>query len=259
MKLTRRDVLRTTAMSAVAIAASKAQIRTAYAYPQSTNPASGNQSGRTVVTKVDSLDPQSMCLLFFDTSNMFVNGPSLKAEDRSPMVQAAVKNWQRQLARARQLRMMVVYANTAQRADQRNYFPRLIDDVRPIRPDGRRPMSRAVLGTPEVAVIDEIAPAFDDYMFWKDHWDPWQDTGFELAMRRRQVNTVIVNGGSTGIGIIATAFGAHRLSHDIVFVSDGCTSNNTVVQDMLMKNLFPSMGMVRTTDQVLAMLQAGQS
>jgi nicotinamidase-related amidase len=174
------------------------------------------------------------------------------------MVEAAVKNWQRQLARARQLRMMVAYAHTAQRADRANYFPRLIDDFRPIRPgDERRQMSRAVLGTAEVAPIDEIAPAFDEYMFWKDHWDPWQDTGLELAMRRRGVNTVIVNGGATEIGIIATAFGAHRLDHDIVFVIDGCTSGNPVAFDMLMKTLFPNIGLIRTTDQVLAMLQAG--
>jgi ureidoacrylate peracid hydrolase len=255
MNLTRRELLKTTAKSAVAIAVYKAEIGSGHAYPQGANRAlQADGAG----TKIDNLNPVTTCLLFFDCSKIFVNGPSLRAEDRTPMVQAAVKNWQRQQNLARQFRMMVVYANTAQRADQSNYFPRLIDRFQPARlGDERRPMSRAVLGTPEVAVIDEIAPARDEYMFWKDHWDPWQDTGFELAMRRRKVNTVIVNGGSTEVGIVATAFGAHRLSHDIVFVSDGCTSNNTVAHEMLMTHRFPRMGMVRRTDQVLAMLQAG--
>lgn len=238
MSITRRELLKATAQSAVALAV------TGYAYPQG--------------TKVDSLNPQTTCLLFFDCSRIFVDGPSLRAEDRTPMVQAAVKNWQRQLALARQLRMMVVYANTAQRGDQSMYFPRLIDRFQSARlGDERRPMSRAVIGTTEVAVIDEIAPAADEYMFWKDHWDPWQDTGFELAMRRRSVNTVIANGGATEVGIVATAFGAHRLSHDIVVVSDGCISNNPVAHEMLITHRFPRMGMVRTTDQVHAMLQAG--
>ncbi len=249
MNWTRRELLKNTAKSAVAMAVA------GYAYPQGTNRIPQPQGAGT---KIDSLDPLTTCLLFFDCSRIFVNGPSLKAEGRPPMVQAAVKNWQRQLSLARQLRMMVVYANTAQRADQSMYFPRLIDRFQSARPGNeRRPMSRAVIGTPEVAVIDEIAPAVDEYMFWKDHWDPWQDTGFELAMRRRKVNTVITNGGSTEVGIVATAFGAHRLSHDIVVVSDGCTSNNPVAHEMLMNSRFPRMGMVRTTDQVLAMLEAG--
>ena len=249
MNWTRRELLKNTAKSAVAMAVA------GYAYPQSTNRTPQPEGAGT---KIDSLDPLITCLLFFDCSKIFVDGPSLRDEDRSPMVQAAVKNWQRQLILARQLRMMVVYANTAQRADQSTYFPRLIDRFQPARlGDERRPMSRAVLGAPEVAVIDEITPAPDEYMFWKDHWDPWQDTGFELAMRRRKVNTVITNGGSTEVGIVATAFGAHRLSHDIVFVSDGCTSNNPLAHEMLMNSRFPRMGMVRTTDQVLAMLRAG--
>jgi nicotinamidase-related amidase len=255
MKLTRRELLKTTAKSAAAIAVYKAEIGSGYAYPQRTNRVPQPDGAGT---KIDSLNPQTTCLLFFDCSKIFVDGPSLRPEDRTPMVQVAVKNWERQLNLARQLRMMVVYANTAQRADQSNYFPRLIDRFQPARlGDERRPMSRAVLGSPEVAVIEEIVPALDDYMFWKDHWDPWQDTGFELAMRRRKVNTVIANGGSTEVGIVATAFGAHRLSHDIVFVSDGCTSNNPAAHEMLMNSRFPRMGMVRTTDQVLAMLQAG--
>jgi nicotinamidase-related amidase len=255
MDLTRRELLKRTANSAVAIAVFKGEIPSSYAFAQGTARLPQPDGAGT---KIDSLNPVTTCLLFFDCSNIFVNGPSLRPGDRTPMVETAVRNWQRQQNLARQLRMMVAYANTAQRADQSNYFPRLIDRFQPARfGDERRPMSRAVLGTPEVAVVDEIAPAHDEYMFWKDHWDPWQDTGFELAMRRRKVNTVIVNGGSTEVGIVATAFGAHRLSHDIVFVSDGCTSNNPVAHEMLMHHRFPRMGMVRTTDQVLAMLQAG--
>ena len=119
-------------------------------------------------------------------------------------------------------------------------------------------MSRAVIGMPEVSVIDEIAPAFDDYIFWKVHWDPWEGTTFELSLRRRQIDIIIVNGGTTQIGIAATVFGAHRLCFDCVVVSDGCTSTDTESQEMLMTSLFPRIGRVRTTDQVLAMLRAGQ-
>jgi len=208
----------------------------------------------------ESLDPQRTCLLFFDTKLSSVNGPSLKAEDRPPNVVAAVKNWQRQLRLARQLRMMVAYALTAQRGDQANYFPRLVDRFQPARPgDVRRPMSRAVLGTREVSVIEELTPAYDDYIFWKERFDPFHQTTFELSLRLRQIDTIIANGGTTQTGIAATAYGAHRLDFDVVFVSDGCTSSDEDCQRVLLDVVFPRMGRVRTTDQMLAMLRAGQS
>jgi nicotinamidase-related amidase len=208
---------------------------------------------------IDYLDPQRTCLLFFDTKNSSVNGPSLKPENRAPNVVVAVKNWQRQLELARRLRMMVAYALTAQRADQSNYFPRLVDRFQPARPgDTRRPMSRAVIGTPEVQVIDQLTPAHDDYVFWKERFDPFHQTTFEMSLRMRQIDTIIANGGVTQTGIAATAYGAMRLDFDVVFVSDGCYTSDPEIQEVLMGEVFPRMGRVRTTDQVLAMLRTGQ-
>ena len=204
------------------------------------------------------LDPQHTCLLFFDTKASSVNGPSLKPEGRSPDTAAAVKNWQRQLETARRLRMMVAYALTAQRADGSNYYPRLVDQFQPARPgDVRRPMSRAVLGTPEVEVIEELTPAFDDYVFYKERFDPFHQTALELSLRMRQIDTLIVNGGVIQVGIAATAYAAHRLDFDAVFVSDGCTTGDPEIRDLFMGGILPLIGRVRTTDQVLAMLKAG--
>ncbi|MEK7819625.1 MAG: isochorismatase family protein, partial [Pseudomonadota bacterium] len=43
----------------------------------------------------------------------------------------------------------------------------------------------------------------------------------ELSLRTRGVDTIILTGGSTEIGVAATAYGAHALDFDIVFVSLG--------------------------------------
>lgn len=205
----------------------------------------------------DTLDPNRTCLLFFDTSRLFVNGPSLSPSGRRVGVGDAVRNWVRQARAARQLDMMVAYAHTAQRSDQANYYPRLMDrteDMELYPPGVRRPMSRAIIGSPEVQVIDEITPRPGDYMFWKERWDPWHQTTFELSLRRRGIDAIVVNGGSTEIGIAATAYGAHRLDFDFVVVSDGCTSEYPEDQAVLMNSIFPRIGRVRNTDQVLKML-----
>jgi nicotinamidase-related amidase len=208
----------------------------------------------------DGLDPKRTCLLFFDTSKIFVNGPSLKPEDRRPEEVAAVKNWERLLARARELDMMVAYAHTAQRGDAANYYPRLLDvneQMQPYPPGERRPMSKAIFGTEAVEVVDEIAPGPNDYMFWKERWNPFYGTNLQLSLQRRDIDTLILCGGATEIGIAATVYACHTLDFDFVVVSDGCTSHYPDCQELFMSSLYPRIGRVRTTDQVLEMLTAG--
>ena len=64
--------------------------------------------------------------------------------------------------------------------------------------------------------------------------------------------------GSTTSAVRATAYGAMRLDFDVVFVSDGCYTGDPEIQEVLMGEVFPRMGRVRTTDQVLTMLRTGQ-
>jgi ureidoacrylate peracid hydrolase len=209
----------------------------------------------------DTLDPRHSCLLFFDTSLLYVNGPTLDPKDRTPQAVTAVANWQRQLALARQLGMMVAYAHTAYRPDGADYFSRLNDlDIggRPFAEKvGRVTMSHAIIDTPAVAIPDEIAPRDEDFIFWKPRWNPFHQTKLEVCLRLRGVDTIVVNGGSTEIGIAATAYAAQALDFDLVVVSDGCTSGNEECQNLFMANVFRRMGRVRTTDEVLAMLREG--
>ncbi len=210
----------------------------------------------------DSLDPRRTCLLFFDTSTFFVNGPTLKPEGRSPAASAAVQNWQRQLATARDLGMMVAHAQTENRPDGADYYRRWTDtDLRgnPFsQPGTRLSIGRHIMGTPDVAVIDELALREDDYVFAKPRWDPFFQTTFELALRLRGIDMIVVNGGSTEVGITATVYGAQARDFDLVVVSDGCTSRHPDCHDLLMKHIFPRIGRVRTTDQVISMLKAAQ-
>jgi nicotinamidase-related amidase len=68
---------------------------------------------------------------------------------------------------------------------------------------------------------------------------------------------VILSGGSTDVGIAATAFAARDLDYNLVIASDACTSPEADNHAQLMKRVFPRMARVRTTAQVLAMLSNG--
>ncbi len=211
-----------------------------------------------MVAEKDRLDPQRTCMMFFDCASRVKNG-GFASDD--PKEAAIIKNWEAELALARDLGMMIAWPQTAQRPDGAAYFPRRQDMDRfgkPFPIGVRRPISKNLLGAPHIRVIEDIAIGPKDYIFWKERWDPFQGTNLESSLRLIGVDTIIANGGATGVGIAAIAYGAHRLHFDLVVVSDGCFSSRSDEHDMFMKHIFPSMGRVHTAEQVLAMLQAGK-
>jgi nicotinamidase-related amidase len=122
-------------------------------------------------------------------------------------------------------------------------------------PPGERLLGAGLaFGSRDVQVVDDIAPMPGDYVIWKRRWSPFYQTRFELSLRTRGVDTIVLNGGSVEIGIASTLYAIQTLDFDVVVVSDGCTSDRPDCRDALMKQVFPVIGRVRTTDQVLALL-----
>ena len=87
----------------------------------------------------------------------------------------------------------------------------------------------------------------------KHRWNAFHGTYLDLALRTQGVNTVVLCGGSTDVGIASTAFAARDLDYNLVIVSDACTSPEADNHDQFMRRIFPRMARVRTTAQVVAM------
>jgi nicotinamidase-related amidase len=67
---------------------------------------------------------------------------------------------------------------------------------------------------------------------------------------------VIISGGSTDVGVAATLYSGRDLDYNMIVVSDACgTSHDQRAHDTLMQLVFPRMSRVRTTDQVIDMIQ----
>ena len=78
-------------------------------------------------------------------------------------------------------------------------------------------------------------------------------------MRARGIDTVIISGGSTDVGVASTVFSARDMDYNTIVVSDACgTSHDRRAHDFLMELIFPRMARVRTTEQVLKMIQEAQ-
>jgi nicotinamidase-related amidase len=109
-------------------------------------------------------------------------------------------------------------------------------------------------GSWENQIIDEIAPAPEDFIIPKYRWSAFHQTYFDLALRTQKIDTIIVAGGSTDVGVASTAFSARDLDYNVVFAEDACTSHQMDNHHHLMKRIFPRMGRVRSTAEILTML-----
>src|SRR5574341_1344097 len=81
-------------------------------------------------------------------------------------------------------------------------------------------------------------------------------TYLDLALRARAIDTVIISGGSTDVGVVSTIFSARDMDYNTIVVSDACgTSHDQRAHDFLMELIFPRMARVRTTDEVVKMIR----
>jgi nicotinamidase-related amidase len=110
-------------------------------------------------------------------------------------------------------------------------------------------------GTEETQVIDALAPRPEDVVVPKQRWSAFHGTYLDLALRTKRIDTIILAGGSTDVGIASTAFGARDFDYNLVIAADACTSPEQDNHDQLMRRVFPRMARVRSTEQVIAMLR----
>ena len=181
------------------------------------------------------------CLLLFD----FLAGHVMKDPARYEPV---IANARKLLEAARQGGAMVVHA----RADHPPGTKALnISD------DQSRP-PRITRDTPDAEIVAELAPLPGEVQALKQRWSAFHGTDLDPVLRARGVDTIVLCGGSTEIGIASTAYAARDLRYHLVIVSDACTSAKRALHDQLMREVFPRLARVRATAEVLSMLYTGR-
>jgi nicotinamidase-related amidase len=201
------------------------------------------------------LDLARTALLFFDMLNGHVkkNDPATKAR-YAPVIACAV----RLSKAARRGGLVVMYAAADHRPDNATSAHLVTDTdnrLRPLAPGAPRQCKPVVAaGTWEAQVIDELKPQSQDYMIPKFRWSAFHQTYLDLALRNRNIDTLVIAGGSTDVGVASTAYAARDLDYNLVIVSDACTSPEEDNHRQFMQRVFPRMARVRTAEQILHML-----
>jgi nicotinamidase-related amidase len=210
----------------------------------------------------ESLDPRRTALVFFDMLKGYHydrEGRALLPEDK-PLADACVRI--RNVAR--EYGIPVFYAAADHRPDHKDASP-VITDLELRRPDpppapgGAAGGGRVVHGSFTSEVIDEIKPEAQDYEIRKHRWSAFHQTELELSLRARDINTILLAGGSTEVGVASTAYSARDLDFSVVILKDACHSGRgAAISDYYVNEVFPQVGRVRTVDEAIAMLQEGK-
>ena len=95
-------------------------------------------------------------------------------------------------------------------------------------------------------------------MIGKPRWSAFAGTSLDPVLRGIGVDTILLAGGSTDVGIIATAYSARDLAYHLIVLRDGCQSQRPGAQDFCMDRLFPRLARVMTVQQALALLPSAR-
>ena len=205
---------------------------------------------------VNQLDIRKTSLLFFDMLNVYYHGASEETKKRmKPVVDNAV----RLMNAARQNRMLIAYAMANHRLDGESRSMIVTDTDMRLRPwpndDCNPTVHGATDGSWEQKVIEEIAPRPEDYVIPKYRWSTFHQTYFDLALRSRGIDTIIISGGAVDVGVASTVYSARDHDYSVIVVRDACSNSHEDSMAALMNTVFPRMARVRTTDQVLEMIK----
>ncbi len=103
-------------------------------------------------------------------------------------------------------------------------------------------------------IVPEMGPKPSDRVIRKRQWGAFYGTDLDLQLRRRGIDTILLCGISTNYGVESTARDAYERGYNQIFIEDACTSRSAEDHAFPFRAIFPRIGLVRTTEDVLRAL-----
>ncbi len=184
------------------------------------------------------LDPSKTALVVIDLQNMIVGRPHLAPYSGPEVVERA-----RKLAEAVRAKGGTVA-----------YVHVLISETIQLPVDA--PMQRPSEPPPPSAseLVSEAGVQPGDIIITKRQWGAFYGTNLEQALDRRGIETIIMAGIATNMGVESTARAAFDAGYALVFAEDAMTTMSAEWHEFAIKNLFPRMGRVRSTAEIVGAL-----
>lgn len=182
----------------------------------------------------ENLNPQKTALVVIDLQNGIVSRP------RAPYSSEQVVSNTEKLAEAfTQAGAFVVLVRVSSHDGRDMLHPRL---------DTKPPIGQLPAGWDEY--VPQLARFTSAYRLTKRQWGAFYGTDLDLQLRRRGINTIVLCGISTCIGVDTTAREAYQAGYHLLFAEDAMTADERADHDYVCTRIFPRIGRVRTTEEI---------
>src|SRR5579862_8197180 len=187
-----------------------------------------------------SIDPKTTALVLIDLQQGIV---SRTTAPRTPA--DVVKNAVRLAGKFRELGATVALVRVSFGADRKDAVSSQVDA--PMQMSGPLPPNWAEL-------VAEVGPREGDLVITKRQWGAFYGTDMDLHLRRRNVRTIVLGGIATNFGVESTARDAFERAYQLIFAEDAMSSLTAEGHEFVIKNIFPRLGLVRSSEAILEAL-----
>ena len=188
-----------------------------------------------------SLDPRSTALVVIDLQR------GILVRETSPHANSDVLARSVKLVTAcRKAGVQVVLVNVGFSADEKDRLGQPADAPNP---PGKVP--------PGYSDLDpSLGSAESDLLITKRQWGAFYGTALDQQLRRRGIRTIILCGIATNFGVESTARDAWERNYELVFAEDAMAGMAPGAHEFAIKTIFPRLGRIRRTGDILAALPA---
>jgi nicotinamidase-related amidase len=110
------------------------------------------------------------------------------------------------------------------------------------------------MGTWDVEIIDELAPVAEEKVFYNWPFNVFEGTGLHEYLKSQGVETVVLTGVATGMSVGTAAWALAERFYNLIVPSDASTDGNSEVHKVVVESILPAIGLVTTTEDVVAHL-----
>lgn len=97
----------------------------------------------------------------------------------------------------------------------------------------------------------ELGPETTDHTIIKHQWGAFFGTDLDLQLRRRGIDTIVLCGISTSIGVETTAREAYQYGYQQVFVEDAMAAMDAKEHEHTVRHIFSRLGRIRVTKDLI--------
>lgn len=188
------------------------------------------------IFQMEKLDPKTSALVLIDLQKGVVSRPL------APYSAADVLKTSIELAeRFRSAGALVVLVNVAYSRDSKDALNQPVDQPRVVPPGG--------FPAEFIELADGLAKP-DDLRITKRQWGAFYGTELDLQLRRRGIQTIVLGGVSTNMGVESTARQAWEHGYSIILAEDAASSQSTEMHKFAVENIFPRISRVMKSSEI---------